>query len=102
MQTYELMVVLQPNVEETNGKKLGDIVKALISDATVDVRDVASLGKKTLAYPIKKQTEGVYVLGTIEAQSLVVGNIEKRAKLHPDVLRYLLVVKRERKIATIK
>lgn len=86
---YELMVVFAPTVEE---KKLEDGVKKLVGEGAA-VGEVKVLGKKPLAYPINKQTEGVYVLVTVSAEALHVSDIEKRMKVGTDVLRYLLTVK---------
>ena len=88
--TYELMLVLKPEVEAKDTKKIGDIVKKLLSDAAYTVTKTDIMGKKFLAYPIKKFKDGLYVLHTLESDGLTVGSIEARAKLEPSVLRYLL------------
>lgn len=92
MRQYELMVVFAPTVDATDAKTIGDGVKKLLGERAT-VTDVKLLGKKTLAYPIRKLTEGVYALATISADGLQIGDIEKRARVGSDVLRYLLTVK---------
>ena len=89
---YELMVVFAPTVDEKETKKFEKGVRKLLGDGAT-VSDVKLLGKKSLAYPIQKQTEGVYVLASVSADGLRVGDIEKRAKVGTDVLRYLLTAK---------
>lgn len=86
------MLILMPSFEGENERKREDIIKKLLGDK-VTVREITSWGKRQLAYPIKKQTEGIYLLAMIDADSLVVGEVEKQARLMPDVLRYLLTVK---------
>lgn len=86
---YELMVVFHPTVDASDAKKLEEGVKKLVGDSAT-LSDVKLLGKKSLAYPIQKQTEGVYVLATLTAEALHVSDIEKRTKVGAEVLRYLL------------
>lgn len=92
MRQYELMVVFTPAVDEKDAKKLEESVKKLVGDGAI-VSGVTILGKKFLAYPIQKQTEGVYVLAAVAADALHVSDIEKRTRVGTDVLRYLLTVK---------
>ena len=87
---YELMLVLRPDfgVEE---KQARDLAEKLIGDRKI--KELTILGKKRLAYPIKKQTEGVYVVVTFTGSAMNVGALEKQIKLGADVLRFLLTVK---------
>jgi small subunit ribosomal protein S6 len=91
--TYELMMIVRSDFPVDSEAKRTALVKSLVGDAKVV--DVALIGKKPLAYPIKKNTEGTYLLATLEAQSLTVTSIENAVKLGTDVLRYLLIVKGE-------
>lgn len=84
------MLVLRPDfgIEE---KPIKDLVAKLIGDRKIDTFTV--MGKKRLAYPIKKQTEGVYALATFSGAPLKVADLEKQMKSGTDFLRYLLTVK---------
>mgnify|MGYP001607265938 CR=1 FL=1 len=73
-------------------KKREDLVKKLIGDSAA-LDTLTLLGKKLLAYPIKKQTEGVYLLATITGEAVKVGDIQKRSSQMAEVLRYLLIGK---------
>ncbi len=90
MRAYELMVVLRPDfgLEE---KAVRDFVQKLIADRKIT--EFTIMGKKRLAYPIKKQTEGVYVVATITGKAVDIGAFEKQITLGRDVLRFLLTVK---------
>lgn len=91
MTTYELMVVVSASVDLTSDKAQKDLIEKLVGDAGT-VTEVASLGKKTLAYPIKKQTEAAYLVATVtgNVKSAVV---DKKSKLMDEILRFLLTVK---------
>ena len=84
------MLVLRPDfgVEE---KDVRNLLTKLFGDREVTSLNI--MGKKTLAYPIAKQTEGVYVLVELSGAPVKTGDLEKTIKLGTDVLRYLLTAK---------
>lgn len=89
---YELMVVVSPSVDVTDEKKAGVLLANLLG-AAIAVKTITLLGKKKLAYPMKKFTEGSYILATIDATNLSVHEIEKKVQLGTDVLRFLVTTK---------
>lgn len=90
MYKYELMLVVRPDFDHENAKKREELIKKLVGDG-VTIAEINVLGKKPLAYPIQKQTEGIYILVKLEAENgLVVANLEKQSRLNEEVLRYLL------------
>lgn len=91
MTTYELMVLVAPTVDMTAEKTQTDLIKKLIGDAAT-VKSVTSLGKKQLAYMIKKQSEATYLVAEVEG-TIKVGDVEKRTKLMDEIVRFLLTVK---------
>lgn len=88
---YELMVIVKPMLPEN--VRMGvesKIIETLeSSDGKVLKTDV--WGKRHLAYKIKKQSEGYYIVYEFEASPDSIKNIEKALKLNKEVLRYLLV-----------
>ncbi len=94
---YELMLVLRPDfglpageagVEE---KPVRDLVQKLVGDR--EVKELSLLGKKRLAYPIKKQTEGMYTMAKIAGAPVRVSDFENQMKMGTDILRFLLIAK---------
>lgn len=85
------MLVLVPTFDPNDEKKVGDLVKTLVGMATI--QSVTMLGKKRLAYPIRKLTEGVYVQVELEANQVKTADVERQTQLGTDVLRFLLTVK---------
>ena len=87
---YELMVVLRPDfgVEE---KPIKDLLIKFIGDR--QLKEVTVMGKKRLAYPIKKQTEAVYAVASFAGAAMKVAELEKQFKSGTDILRYLLIGK---------
>ena len=66
MNKYESVVIINPNVEENALKALIEKFQTLIN-TDGEVEQVNELGKKKLAYEIKKNTEGNYVAINFEA-----------------------------------
>lgn len=93
MRTYELMLLVRPDKDVTE-KQAKDLAQKLAGEGAT-VSALTLLGKKPLAYPIKKSTEAIFVLGTLAAEALKVGDIEKRVQSEEAILRYLLTQKEE-------
>ncbi len=89
--TYELMVLISPTVDLTTDKAQRDIVEKLVGSSAA-VKEVTSLGKKRMSYEIKKQSEATYLVAVLEGM-VKTAEIEQKAKLMDDVLRYLVTVK---------
>lgn len=94
MRRYEAMMVLAPSVDTKDTKKLEDMVRKFVGNERIAITDISVMGKKRLAYPLRKYTEGVYVVAELEAPTLSVADIQRRAKLGDYVIRFLLTVKK--------
>ncbi len=91
MRAYELMVILDPTVEERSvGSSMEKILKQVTAaGGTVDNIDV--WGKRTLAYEIDKNTEGVYVVSQMHTTPDVAKEIDRQLNLNESVLRTKLL-----------
>lgn len=93
MTTYELMIVFKADVPVDDEKALRASVEKIAKGLTVE--SVTLLGKRTLAYPIKHLTEGIYVLAIVKGETANVSAIEREVQLGNTVLRFLLTIKKE-------
>lgn len=93
MRTYELMLILRPDMEVTQ-KIAEDLVTKLVNKFGGKLISLTVWGKRQLAYPIAKATEGVYLLSIIEGNGIKSGDLEKELRMGSDVLRFLLTVKK--------
>jgi small subunit ribosomal protein S6 len=89
------MVVVNTEFPENDEKKQKELVQKLIGDQKISDLSVEFWGKRQLAYEVKKQTEGIYLLATFHSEGVKVGMLEQQAKLNPQILRYLLTRKEE-------
>jgi small subunit ribosomal protein S6 len=93
--TYELMVLVRSDFPVEDEAKRNGLLQKLIGEGKI--AEVTVLEKKLLAYPIQKQTEGIYLVVRIEASDIRVSTIEKESRLTNEVLRYILINKKEGK-----
>ena len=92
MREYELMMIMRPEVEMT--EKLGrEIVLKTVAKTGATIVAITVWGKRQLAYPIEKATEGTYVLATLQADTLKSDVLQKETRMGSAVLRFLLTVK---------
>ncbi|HNJ78134.1 MAG TPA: 30S ribosomal protein S6 [Marmoricola sp.] len=87
MRTYELMVILDPSLEErTVAPSLETYLKVITNDGgTVDEVDV--WGRRRLAYEIQKNAEGIYAVVTMQANPDAVKELDRQLGLNESVLR---------------
>jgi small subunit ribosomal protein S6 len=88
---YELMVVLDPNLDESAIEALNTRIQTLVTQRGGVVENVDSWGRKRLAYPIKRFRDGVYILSRLQLQPTGAAEIERALKLNESVIRHLLV-----------
>ena len=85
---YELMIVANP----TGGDALLSRVEKLIKENEKSNLKVDRLGRKKLAYPIKRKTEGEYFVINFEANGDFIKPISDKLRLEQeDLLRYLII-----------
>lgn len=91
MRQYEMMVILDPEVEErTVGPSLDQYLAVVKDDkGTVDKVDI--WGRRRLAYPIKKRTDGIYAVINFTALAATAKELERQLRLNEVVLRTMLL-----------
>jgi small subunit ribosomal protein S6 len=88
---YELMVVLDPNLDETAIEALNTRIQAMVTQRGGTVESVDTWGRKRLAYPIGRFRDGFYVLNRVQLPPNAAVEIERALKLTESVIRHLLV-----------
>ena len=92
MNKYESVVIINPNVEETKLKELIERFQTLIN-TDGKVEKVTEIGKKKLAYEIKKNTEGYYVVYDFEANPSLIAELERNYRITDQVIKFIVVKK---------
>ena len=91
MRDYELTFVVRPDVEDATLTALLDKVKGLITAAGGQSLQLESWGRRTLAFPIKKVTEGQYFMIRVQLSPQAIRELERNLQLTEQILRFLFV-----------
>ncbi|MEK7517784.1 MAG: 30S ribosomal protein S6 [Patescibacteria group bacterium] len=88
MRSYELVLILKKSLSETQQKKIVEAIKGLLKGA--NFLKESELGQKTLSYPIKRETVGIYFDWVFDMQ-LIPSELEKKLLEDEGILRHLLI-----------
>lgn len=91
MRDYELTLVLRADLPDKTQKKLLEMIKKSVEEAKGKVEKEDLWGKRALAYPISKVSEGIYTHLAFNLPEGETFRLEKKIKLEEGVLRHLLV-----------
>jgi small subunit ribosomal protein S6 len=91
MRNYEIMFIVSSDGSEEDIDKINGQIEGVITAGGGKVEKVEKLGKRRLAYIVKKFREGSYVLFTIQADGAIVREIERRLRVMDLVIKYLTV-----------
>jgi small subunit ribosomal protein S6 len=91
MRKYEITYIAHPDLDADAFKVLNDQVQSWVKDngGTVEKADI--WGKKKLAYQVKKQSEGQYVLLHVHMEPAGTSQLERQFRLQESVLRFMIV-----------
>lgn len=91
MRRYEQVCILRPSLSEDEVSRIIDNTTQLIQEDDGSVIFLNKWGMRKLAYPIKKESQGYYVLCDFAASPAVVAEIERKFRIDDAVLKYLTV-----------
>ncbi len=87
MRAYEVMVILDPSLEERTIEPSLDKYLNVIRKDGGSVENVDVWGRRRLAYEIKKNAEGIYAIITLLAEPATVKEFDRQLTLNESVLR---------------
>jgi small subunit ribosomal protein S6 len=90
MRNYEVVIIVQPDVDETALTGVIDKVKGWITESGGTVAKVDMWGKRHMAYAIRKQREGQYVLFQTEIDPTFSATLDRNLHFLEPVMRYLI------------
>ena len=94
MNKYESVIIINPTVEEQTIKSLIAKFSDLInSDGKLEKVD--ELGKKRLAYEVKKNTEGYYAVYYFEANPSLIAELERNYRITDEVIKFMTIKNEE-------
>ena len=89
--TYELMFIVRPDMAEEDLDKLISTLETAVSTSGGSVKSVERMGKRRLAYTVRRFHDGVYVLLTVEGSGGLVHELERRLRVTEPVIKFLSV-----------
>jgi small subunit ribosomal protein S6 len=91
MRKYELVCIVHPDLDETAFNGIVEKVKGWVVETSGSVDKVEIWGRKRLAYIIKKQREGQYVLFNLSLEPAATATLEKNLRFLEPIIRYMLI-----------
>src|SRR5689334_2873595 len=91
MRPYEVMVILEPNLEESQVQAVVNRSTEVLQSGGGSVNRVDKWGKRRFAYELKKRQEGYYVLLDVSAEPEPMAELDRFLGLADDVLRHKIV-----------
>jgi len=95
LRDYEMVMIISPDVPEEEVPNTIEKVGQFITGRGGEVADVNRWGRRKLAYPIRRHTEGNYVLTQFKLDPTQVSDLEASMELTEEVIRHLVVRREE-------
>lgn len=92
MRTYEIVVIAHPDLDEAAFEALIEKVQGWITDVDGSIEKIDRWGRRRMAYAIRKQREGQYVLLKAQMPSPFIAELERNLQLQEPVMRYMVTI----------
>ena len=92
MNKYESVIIINPNVDEAGLKALEEKFTGLINE-NGKVENVTDMGKRKLAYEIKKNKEAYYMQFEFEAKPESIAELERIYRITDEILKFIVIKK---------
>ena len=89
--TYEVMYIVDPETPAERIAKLNEAVGKVVEKEGGTVVRMDDIGRRQLAYPINKRTEGYYVLFEIDGSGQEIAELERRMRVNDMIIRYITI-----------
>ncbi len=91
MRDYEMMIIIDPTVDERNLGTFVDKLLQVVPNEGGSVEKVDIWGKRRLAYDINKRSEGIYVVVNMKATPATAQELDRQLGLNEVILRTKLL-----------
>jgi small subunit ribosomal protein S6 len=101
---YEVMFIVRPDLAEEDVDKLIAGFETTVTNGGGTIKSTEKMGRRKLAYLVRKFADGNYILLTIEADGGLVAELERRLRVTEQVIKFITVRmdEEEKRIAKIK
>ena len=88
---YELMFIVRPDMAEEDQDKLISTLEHAVTSSGGVVKSVEKMGKRRLAYMVRRFHDGLYMLLTVEGSGGLVHELERRLRVTEPVIKFITV-----------
>jgi small subunit ribosomal protein S6 len=101
---YELMFIVRPDMTDEDLDKLISTLQSAVPAAGGTVKSIEKMGKRRLAYAVRRFNDGIYVLLVVEGGGPVIHELERRLRVTEPVIKFLTVRidEEQKRLAKIK
>jgi small subunit ribosomal protein S6 len=89
--TYELMFIVRPDMPEEDQDKLISTLESVVTTSGGQMKSVEKMGKRRLAYMVRRFHDGVYILLTLEGGGGLIHELERRLRVTEQVIKFITV-----------
>ena len=89
--TYELMFIVRPDMAEEDQDKLISTLETAVTASGGAVKSTEKMGKRRLAYIVRRFHDGLFILLTFEGSGGLVHELERRLRVTEPVIKFLSV-----------
>jgi small subunit ribosomal protein S6 len=89
--TYEVMFIIDPKAGDDDVTRITETMHHIISDQGGTVTKSEDMGRRQLAYPIGRVSEGRYILLEVDGSGREIAELERRMRVNDQVIRYITV-----------
>ena len=95
MRNYEVMFVVRPNLEDEATNAVAESMKKVLESKKATINEVVNMGRRELAYEVKKFNNGSYFLFKITGDKEAVKEFDRVANINEDIIRHIVVNKED-------
>jgi small subunit ribosomal protein S6 len=102
--SYEIMFIVRPDIEEAEIDKIVETFSGYITQGGGAVKQTEKMGRRRLAYTVRRFNDGFYVLLIVDAPASLIHEIERRLRVSEQVIKFITVRtdEEEKRVAKIK
>ncbi len=95
MNNYEVMFIVRPNLEDEATNAVCESMKKVLESNKATIEEVVNMGRRELAYEVKKFNNGSYFLFKVKADAKAVKEFDRVANINEDIIRHIVVKKED-------
>lgn len=93
MRAYELVIIIQPELDETAVKGIIEKVQSWVTEAGGSITKVDNWGKRRMAYAINKRRDGQYVLFEMQMPPAFSAELERNLRFLEPIMRFSIIAR---------